>query len=66
MSLAKAYPIEQARLRELIKRYRELPNGVGTFGAIVIEEVLKEADEAVVSQDLPRMIAAFKSMKECE
>jgi len=62
-TLNEQYPKEQARCRELLKVYREIPTGA--FGAAVIEQALREADEAAISSDLPRMIAAFKAMRGC-
>lgn len=64
-SLAEAYPIEQERLRVLIKEYHSI-GAAGTFGSVMIEGVLKEADEAAAQQDLARMVAAFKRMQGCK
>ena len=59
------YPKEQARCRELLQMYREIgPSGM--FGAAVIEAKLREADEAMASGDIVRILAAFQAMKECE
>ena len=63
-SLAEQYPKEQARCRELLKAYREIPTGF--IGANLIEIVLQEADQAAISGDLPDMIVAFEKMKDCE
>lgn len=62
-TLGEDYPKEQARCRELLALYAEIPTGA--FGSAAISAVLKEADEAAISGDLPRMIAAFKAMKDC-
>ena len=64
-SLAAEYPKEQARVRELLSRYREI-GPAGIFGAAVIEQTLREADEAAMSEDLVRMLRAFESMKQCK
>lgn len=63
-SLGEEYPKEQARCRELIQIYRDL-GPVGTFGLIQIEATLREADEAAISGDVVRMLAAFERMKGC-
>jgi len=63
-SLGEEYPKEQARCRELLKVYQGIPTGF--IGASLIEIVLQEADQAVVSGDLPAMIVAFEKMKDCE
>lgn len=65
-SLATEYPKEQARCRELIQLYRDLPNNVGVFGAIHIEATLKQADEAAASGDVVAMLKAYEAMKSCE
>jgi hypothetical protein len=64
--IADAYPIEQARCRELLVTYRGLPNGVGVFGATMISDILKEADEAAIAGDLVKMLLVFQKMKACE
>lgn len=64
-SLAEAFPKEQARLRELLKAYHEI-GPPGMIGAALIEATLREADEAVASQDVVRMVAVFKKMQETE
>jgi hypothetical protein len=63
-SLAEDYPREQARLRELIAEYRAL-GPVGSFGAVAIESVLREADRASAAGDLAAMVIAYSRMKEC-
>lgn len=64
-TLGDEYPKEQARVRELLGEYRKI-GPAGMFGAAMIEGVLREADEAAVSGDLPRMIVAYDRMRECE
>jgi len=61
-SLGEEYPKEQARVREVLGVYKEI-GPAGAFGAMDIEQTLREADEAALSGDLPRMIAAFEEMK---
>jgi len=63
-SLGEEYPKEQARCRALLKEYQMIPTGV--FGGILIEQVLREADEAAISNDVARMIRAYQAMKACE
>ena len=46
--------------------YRELPNGVGTFGALMIEDMLKRADQAVMSGDVVQMIRLYEEMRETQ
>lgn len=61
-SLAQALPEEQARVREILGYYKEL-GPVGMFGAAFIEQDLREADNAVMSGDVVRMIAAYQKLK---
>ena len=65
-SVGEEYPKEQARLRELIGIYRDLPGGVGTFGATMIEATLREADAALASGDVVRIVQAYQAMTECQ
>lgn len=65
ISLAEAMPLEQARVRVILGHYREI-GPVGTFGAAFIEQDLREADNAVMSGDVVRMLAAFQKLKEIE
>lgn len=62
-SLATEYPKEQARVREAIRIYRELPNNAGVPAAIMMEDTLRRADEAAMSGDLVSMLRMFKEMQ---
>ena len=64
-SVGDDYPRQQARLRELIKQYEEL-GPAGMFGKAMIEADLREADEAAMSGDIVRIVAAYQAMKGCE
>jgi len=64
-SLAEALPEEQARVRELLGEYKAL-GPVGQFGAIMIERDLAEADAAVMSGDIVRMMRAYEALKGCQ
>jgi hypothetical protein len=59
------YPHEQARLRELIKVYESL-GLVGPFNKCIIEAALREADAAMASGDIVRIVLAYQSMKGCK
>lgn len=63
-SLGEAFPIEQARVRELLGLYKSIPTGA--FGAAMIEAVLRRADAAAASGDLVAMIRSYEEMKGCE
>lgn len=65
-SLADAYPLEQARVRDLLGVYKGLPGGAGAFGAHMIEGVLRRADEAAAAGDVVAMIRSYQEMQDCE
>jgi hypothetical protein len=64
-SLADALPKEQARVREILGHYKDL-GPVGMFGAAFIEADLREADAAVMSGDIVRMLRAYEKLKGIE
>jgi hypothetical protein len=64
-SLAEALPQEQARVREILGHYKEI-GPAGMFGAAFIEADLREADQAVMSGDVVRMIRAYEKLKGIE
>ena len=61
-SLAEAMPAEMARVREILGHYKEI-GPVGMFGAAFIEADLREADQAVMSGDVVRMLQAYEKLK---
>ena len=63
-TLGEDYPKMQASVRELLASYREI-GPAGAFGAMMIEQVLRHADEAAISGDLAAMIRSYQAMKEC-
>lgn len=56
-SVGEDFPREQARL---------LPNGAGTFGAVMIEATLTEADQALTSGDIVAILRAYQAMRDCQ
>jgi len=64
MTLGEAFPLEQARLRELLIEYSKISTGM--FGSVVIKDCLKRADKAAIEQDLPAMIRIYQEMKGIE
>ena len=64
-TLGDDYPVQQARVRELIATYRTLGPSCA-FAIAMCEATLRQADEAAMSGDLARMIQAYQEMKECE
>lgn len=64
-SLGEAFPKEQARIRQLIADYRDLPGGAGHLGAMFLEDTLRRADEAAISGDVVAMIGLYEEMRSC-
>ncbi len=64
-SLAECLPKEQARVREVLGMYKDI-GPAGAFGAAMIEQSLKNADEAAMSGDIVRMLTAYEDLKEIE
>jgi hypothetical protein len=64
-TLGDEFPKEQARVREVLGYYKEI-GPAGMFGAALIEDTLRRADEAAISGDVVAMIRVFNEMKEIE
>ena len=61
-TLGDSLPHEQARVRAMKAQYEAL--GVsGQLGALMMEQALRAADEAVISGDLAAMIVAYKELQ---
>lgn len=63
-SLGIEFPKEQARVRELLGAYKLIPTGA--FGAAMIEQVLKRADEAAISGDVVAILRSYEELKGCQ
>lgn len=61
-SLAEVLPQEMERVREILGFYKEI-GPAGMFGAAMIEQDLREADQAVMSGDVVRMLRAYEALK---
>lgn len=62
-SVGEDYPREQARCREALESYRQI-GPPGAFAAAMIEQTLQEADAAMASGDIVRIVRAYKAMTE--
>jgi hypothetical protein len=62
-SLAEELPIEQARVREILGHYIEI-GPPGAFGAAMIQNDLRKAEEAVASGNVVDMIKAYTALQE--
>lgn len=61
-SLAEEFPREQARVRQVLQQYRDI-GPAGTFGAAMIEQALRSADQAASSGDVIAMLRSYEELK---
>lgn len=64
-SVGELFPIEQARVRELLGIYKSL-GPAGTFGALVLENALSRADQAAISGDPVAILRSYEELRGCE
>jgi len=62
-SLGEMLPKEQARVRALLVDYKEI-GAPGLIAATMMQLSLQNAENAVVSGDVARMIVAYRDLKE--
>ena len=63
-SVGDEFPIEQARVRELLLDYKSI-GPAGAFGALMIEQTLQRADRAAISGDIVEILRSFEELKDC-
>lgn len=61
-SVGDDFPNQQARARELLDIYRTIPTG--GFGALMIEEALQRADQALASGDIVAIVRSYNELVE--
>lgn len=64
-SVGEQFPVEQARVRELLGEYKKI-GPAGSFGAMMIEGVLHRADQAAISGDVVAILRSYEELKGCE
>lgn len=64
-TLGTELPKEQARVRKVLGHYKEIGQA-GAFGAANIEISLRNADQAVISGDVIKMLGAYEDLKTIE
>ena len=64
-SVGSDFPNQQARARVLLKEYQDL-GPVGTFGAIMIENTIRRADEALASGDVVKIVRLYAELKDLD
>lgn len=62
-TLGEAFPKQQARLRQCLINGKEI-GPAGAYYCLVIEDLLKRADQAAIQQDLVAMINIYREMQE--
>jgi molybdopterin converting factor small subunit len=55
--------VELKRNRELVGIYKELPAGVGTFGAVMINQDIDRAEKALAEGDVVAILQAYEKLK---
>lgn len=56
-SVATDYPVQQARLRKLLKEYQSIGEN-GVFGVMIIEAALTTAEQAIASGNVIEILVA--------
>lgn len=64
MSLMSEIMKERDRCKELLKLYEKIP--MGFFGATMIKQSLKQADEAIETGDAVQLVVAYNDLKHIE
>lgn len=54
---------ELKRNRELLKTYQELPDGVGAFGAAMINADINAAEKALAENDVVAILQCYEKLK---
>lgn len=64
-SVGEDFPKQQARARELLAQYKQI-GPAGTFGAIIIEQALQRADQAMSSGDIVAILQSYEELRGLE
>ena len=65
MNLADGILFELERVRELLGDYKDIGPS-GSFGAAMIEAVLKRADKAIISGDVVEILKSYGELRDCK
>jgi len=57
---------EMNRVRELIKEYQQLPNGVGNIGSALMKANIDNAERSIRNNDVVEMLVCYEQLKSCE
>jgi hypothetical protein len=62
-SLGTELPTELARVRKVLGQYKEIGPS-GQFGAMIIEDLLRRTDAAMIEGDTVTLISLYQELKE--
>ena len=66
MNLMESLISEMNRVRELIKLYDDLTEGVGGFGSALMRSIITRTEKSITDDDVVEMVRCFKELKDCE
>jgi len=66
MNLIEGLQKEMNRVREMITEYRSLPKNAGMLSSILMEAIIKDAENAIASGDTIQMIKSLEELKKYE
>lgn len=64
-SVGEDFPKQYARVREVLGYYKEI-GPAGAIGAALIEHSLKQADEAMASGDVLKILIAYDDLRKIQ
>jgi hypothetical protein len=64
--LIQALLYEIIRVKDLIRYYEEIPNGAGTLGASILNELVSEAYNSLVNYDTTLMRKYYDLLLNCD
>lgn len=63
-TLAESLAAEQSRVRDLVGVYESIQTGA--FGAVMLRQALRRAEEAAASGDVVAMMQSYKELRDCQ
>lgn len=56
---------EMNRVRELIKEYEDLPEGVWMMASMIMKNDVKACEKAIQAGDIVAQLVAYENLKKC-
>ena len=63
-SVGEEFPKEQERVCKLLRDYKSI-GPAGSFGAMMLEQVLQRAEKAAISGDIVSILKSYEELKGC-